>query len=148
MKFAQFHPGQIITLGPWHLSESSLLDFAREWDPQWFHLDSERAQTGPYKGLIASGWQTGAIAMRMVVDAILHDSDSIGSPGIEALRWITPVRAGDDLRLTATVLEVRTSQRRPELGIMRWRWQMHNQHGVEVMELTATSLFGLEPSAS
>ncbi len=145
MRFADFHPGLVIEHGPYQLDEASLLAFAREHDPQWFHTDPGRAAAGRWGGLIASGWQTCAIAMRLVVEAALEGSESFASPGLAYVRWPQPVRAGDELRLRATVLEACRSERHATLGLLRWRWQLFNQHGAEVLDLEATSLFDLKP---
>jgi acyl dehydratase len=143
MKFAQFHAGQIIEEGPYLLSEEELLSFAKAYDPQWFHVQPDTAAGGPFKGLIASGWQSCGIAMNLMVKAALHDSESFASPGLNYLKWLAPVRAGDSLRVKATVLETRVSASKPTLGVLRWRWQLFNQHKVEVLDLEATSLFDL-----
>lgn len=143
MRFVDFQAGQVIEAGPYRLDEAELLQFARSYDPQWFHTDAVAAQSGRFGGLIASGWQTCAIAMRLAVDAVLEGSQSYASPGVEHIRWRHPVRAGDVLRLRATVIETRISRQRPELGILRWRWQLFNQQGTEVLDLEATSLFDL-----
>lgn len=143
MKFVELHVGQVIEAGPYPLDEAELLRFARTYDPQWFHTDAAAADSGRFGSLIASGWQTCAIAMRLAVGAVLEGSESYASPGIEQIHWRHPVRAGDALSLRATVLETRTSRRRPELGILRWRWQLFNQRGTEVLDLEATSLFDL-----
>ena len=143
MKFAEFTPGQLIEAGPYVLGEAELLDFARAWDPQWFHTDPQTAAQGRFGGLIASGWQTCGIAMRLAVQAALEGSESFASPGVEKIRWPHPVRPGDALSLRATVIETRRSRSQPTLGILRWRWQLFNQHGAEVLDLDATSLFDL-----
>ena len=143
MRFVDFQAGQVIEAGPYRLDEAELLQFARSYDPQWFHTDAVAAQSGRFGGLIASGWQTCAIAMRLAVDEVLEGSQSYASPGVEHIRWCHPVRAGDVLRLRATVIETRISRQRPELGILRWRWQLFNQQGTEVLDLEATSLFDL-----
>ena len=143
MKFAQFHAGQVIEAGPHAVSEDALLAYARAWDPQWFHTDPQAAARGPFEGLIASGWHTCAIAMRLAADAVLAGSESYASPGLQYVKWPHPVRPGDALRLVATVIEARPASRRPELGLLRWRWQLYNQHGHEVLDLEATSLFRL-----
>jgi len=139
MKFAEFHAGQVISAGPHVVCEQDILAFARQWDPQWFHTDPEAAARGPFEGLIASGWHTCCIAMRLVADAVLVGSESYASPGLASLKWPAPVRPNDTLKLTATVIDVRLSSR--GLGILRWRWQLHNQNGQEVLDLEATSLF-------
>ena len=143
MKFADFQVGQVIEAGPYVLSQDELLSFAREWDPQWFHTDPEAAAEGPHGGLIASGWQTCGIAMRLAVAAALEGSESFASPGLAYVKWTHPVRAGDALSLKATVLDTRRSASQPTLGILRWRWQLFNQDGTQVLDLEATSLFKL-----
>jgi acyl dehydratase len=143
VRFAEFHAGQVIERGPLVLTEEELLSFARANDPQWFHTDPERANAGRWGGLIASGWQTCAIAMRLVVEAALDGSESFASPGLDYVRWPHPVRAGDSLSLRATVVEARRSHSQGRLGILRWRWQLFNQRGIEVLDLQATSLFAL-----
>ena len=143
MKFAEFHAGQVLHAGPYAVSEAEVLDFAKQWDTQWFHTDPEAAARGPFEGLIASGWHTCGIAMRLVADAFLAGSESYASPGLAYIKWPNPVRPGDVLRLRASVLESRVSQSNPSLGILRWRWQLHNAADTEVLDLEATSLFKL-----
>jgi acyl dehydratase len=143
MKFAELAPGRSITVGPETVTEAQIVAFAREYDPQWFHADPERAAAGPWKGLIASGWQTCSIAMRMVVTHVLMDSESFGSPGLAYLKWDNPLRPGDTLYLTLDVQERRTATSKPTLGIVRWRWRMRNQVAAVVLDLEATSLFDL-----
>ncbi len=145
MKFAQFHAGQILEAGPRAITADEILAFAREWDPQWFHADPDAARASRFGGLIASGWQTCGIAMRLAVDHFLAGSESFASPGLAYVKWPHPVRPGDRLSLRATVLEARRSSARAELGILRWRWQLMNQDGTEVLDLEATSLFDLPP---
>lgn len=143
MRFAEFEAGQVIEAGPYVLSEEELLSFARAWDPQWFHTEPAAAAQGRFGGLIASGWQTCGIAMRLAVQAALQGSESFASPGVAQVRWPHPVRPGDALRLRASVLDTRRSRSQPTLGILRWRWQLFNQHHAEVLDLEATSLFDL-----
>lgn len=143
MKFADFHVGQVIEAGPYALSEAELLQFARAYDPQWFHTDAAAANGGPFGGLIASGWHTCAIAMRLVADAALAGSESFASPGLQYVKWPQPVRPGDMLRLRAEVVSVRVSERRPSLGILDWQWKLFNQRELCVLDLQATSLFQL-----
>ncbi len=143
MKYDDFQVGQVIQAGPLVLTEAELLAFAQAWDPQWFHTDPVAAAQGPHGGLIASGWQTCGIAMKLAVQAALEGSESFASPGLAYVKWTHPVRAGDALSLTATVLETRRSASQPTLGILRWRWQLFNQAQVQVLDLEATSLFKL-----
>ena len=143
MRYDDFHVGQVIEAGPRVVTEAEILAFARDFDPQWFHTDPAAAARGPFEGLIASGWHTCCLAMRLVADAALHGSESFASPGLAYVKWPHPVRPGDRLRLRAHVLEKRRSDSRRELGILRWQWRMLNQDGREVLELEATSLFRL-----
>jgi acyl dehydratase len=143
LKFADFHAGQILAAGPVTLTEDEILAFARSYDPQWFHTDPARAAASLWQGLIASGWHTCGVAMRLAVDNFLAGSESFGSPGLEYLKWLAPVRPGDALSLRAEILEHRRSARQPSRGILRWRWTLANQRGEAVLELVATSLFDL-----
>ncbi len=110
MKFAEFHVGQVIEAGPYQLGQEELRRFAEAYDPQWFHVDPDAAAHGPFGGIIASGWHTCSIAMRLAVDAILTGSESFASPGVAYIKWPNPVRAGDSLTLKAEVLETRRSR--------------------------------------
>jgi acyl dehydratase len=148
VKFDDFRNGQTLEAGSFTLTEPALVEFARDWDPQWFHTDAAAAANGPYGALIASGWQTCGIAMRLAVEHVLAGSESFGSPGVAYIKWLEPVRAGDALSLTATVIEARRSSSKPTLGVLRWRWRLFNQHGLEVLDLEATSLFDLAPKAA
>lgn len=143
MKFNEFVPGAVMKAGPVQITLDEMLEFAKRYDPQGFHIDEKAAQGTHWGGVIASGWFTCAVTMRMACDAVLHDSESFGSPGVEKLRWLAPVRAGDSLRLEATVDSVRTSNSRPDLGIVRWTWRVFNQKETQVMELEVASLFAL-----
>jgi acyl dehydratase len=142
VKFSEFSVGQVITAGPHTVDESSIMEFAAQFDPQPFHADKAAAHAGHWHGLIASGFHTCSIAMRLVVDHILRDSESYASPGLEYVKWPAPVRPGDSLSLKVQVLEVRRS-RSGDYGIVRWQWLMSNQRGDMVLDLVATSLFGI-----
>lgn len=143
MKFAEFSAGQVIEAGPYEVSEEEIVRFATAYDPQWFHTDAQAAKGGRFEGLIASGWHTCGIAMRLVADAALAGSESFASPGLAYVKWPHPVRPGDRLTVRATVVEVRRSKGKNSLGILRWRWQLFNAKGSEVLDLEATSLFDL-----
>jgi acyl dehydratase len=148
MKFAEFHVDQVLEAGPYAVTEAEVLAFATAWDPQWFHTNPEAAASGPFGGLIASGWHTCGIAMRLAADAFLKGSESFASPGLDFVKWTNPVRPGDVLRLRITVQEVRTSAKKPSIGILRWRWQLFNQKDAEVLDIGATSLFDLLRNAN
>jgi acyl dehydratase len=148
MRFEEFYVGQRIDAGPYEVSEVELTRFATAFDPQWFHTDATAAKKSRFGGLIASGWHTCSIAMRLVADVALAGSESFASPGVRDVKWPAPVRPGDALRLRIEVLEKRVSERRPELGVLRWRWRLFNQADTEVLELEATSFFDLAPRAT
>jgi acyl dehydratase len=143
MKFDDFRAGLVIVAGPYVVEEAELLQFAKAYDPQWFHTDRRASTKGRFGGLIASGWHTCAIAMRLVADNALLGSESFASPGLAYVKWPHPVRPGDALMLRATVLETRFAQSEPGLGILRWRWQLFNSKQVEVLNLEASSFFDL-----
>jgi acyl dehydratase len=143
--FEDFAPGQVFELGGRTVMKEEIVAFAREYDPQFLHVDGEAAAAGPFGGLIASGWHTGALWMRMYVDALLADSVSMGSPGIEELRWLQPVRPGDTLRGRLTVLETTPSERRPDRGTVRSRGEMLNQRDEVVLTMVARGFFGRRP---
>ncbi len=147
MKFADFHAGQVIEVGSYPVTEAEVLQFATAYDPQWFHTQPERAKEGPFSGLIASGWHTCSIAMRLAADHVLKDSESFASPGVSNIRWPAPVRPGDVLTLRITVNEVRRSTKRPELGVVEWTWRMFTADERLVLETESTSLFKLQPTS-
>jgi acyl dehydratase len=143
--FEDFAEGETVDLGSFQYTEQEIIDFARRYDPQPMHTDPEAARASIYGGLIASGWQTATSYMRRLVDAIMLDSASIGSPGIDHLRWLKPVRPGDTLRARFTVLEARQSNSRPDWGIVRSRGELLNQNDDLVMQVDAVNFFGRRP---
>jgi len=142
MQFADLKSGAVFRAGPRHIDEHEIVEFAQRYDPQPFHVDPVLAARTRWRGLIASGWMTCGIAMELAVRHILDGSDSIGSPGLDEIRWENPVRPGDALSLTVTVLDSRVSSS-GTTGVLRWRWELHNQAGLRVLSLLATSLFDL-----
>ena len=140
-----FPAGKVIEHGSRALSEEEIIAFAREWDPQRFHVDREAAKAAPYGGIIASAWHTGSVMMRMMCDAYLNESSCIGSPGIEDWRLPLPVRPGDTLRYRATVLEARPSASKPDRGIVKWHWELLNQRGEVPVSLVGTQFFLRRP---
>lgn len=141
MKFSEISEGKKFTLGPVLVTEAEIMQFAGNYDDQWFHTDPVRAEQGPFHGLIASGWHTCALAMQMVSRQILAGSESYASPGLAYVKWPNPLRPGDVLTLKVLVLESRISASRPWLGLVRWQWIMLNQSGQQVLDLEATSMF-------
>ena len=140
MRFEEFHAGQVLKLGPTRVPESEIIAFGKAYDPQWFHTDPQRARSSRWQGLIASGWHTCAIAMRLICEGPLKNSESIGSPGLDYVKWPAPVRPDDELRLEAEIIEARTSSS-GRTRVLRWRWRVYNQREETVMELEAVSLF-------
>ena len=140
-----FTPGWTFENGPRTLSAEEIIAFARDWDPQRYHTDEAAARSSPFGGLIASGWQTACVGMRLMCDGYLTDSSCVGSPGIEGIEFLRPVRPGDSLRFRAEVLEARPSLSRPDRGIVRWRWQVLNQRAEVVLSMLGTQMFLRRP---
>ena len=143
--FEDFKPGDVIELGARTITKERILAFAREFDPQPFHTDEEAAKRSIYGGLLASGWHTGSLLMRILYDGLLHDAASLGSPGIDELRWLEPVRPGDTLAGRMTILEAIPSRSKPDRGIIRSLIEMRNQHGAVVLSIRGLSLIGRRP---
>lgn len=143
--FEDFQVGEVMTFGPHRLSEESILAFAREFDPQPFHIDLAAAEKSPFGGLIASGWHTGAVVMRLVVDGLLTQSASLGSPGMDEVRWLKPVRPGDALTAKLEILEAKPSASRADRGTLKVGYDIRNQRDESVMTMTARVLFGRRP---
>ena len=145
LTFDDFEPGQVLELGSVAVTEDEIIEFARRFDPQPFHVDPEAAAESVFGGLIASGWHTGSMWMRLYVDSMLGSASAQGSPGIEELRWLAPVRPGDTLYGRLTVLETTPSERRPDRGTVRIRGEMVNQDGVTVLSMVSRGHFGRRP---
>ncbi len=146
--FEDFPVGRTLELSGPVITAEAIIAFATQYDPQPFHLDEAAAQKSLFGHLCASGWHTAAMCMRLMCDAYLLDSASLGSPGIDELRWVKPVFAGDSLQMKMTVLEVRPSKSRPSMGSIKSRWDVSNQRGELVMHMTGWGLFGKrEPPA-
>ncbi len=145
--FEDFSTGQTEEIGSRTVTKDEIVEFAAEFDPQPFHLDEAAGQRTPYGGLIASGWHTCGILMRMMCDHHLLNSSSLGAPGVEECRWLKPVRPGDTLSASVEVLETRRSESKPR-GYVRRRFTMVNQGGEPVLSLTAINIFGLRPVAA
>lgn len=142
LHWEDFPVGRVRELGPTPpVTAEEIVDFARKFDPQSFHVDEGAARRSSFGGLVASGWHTAGMAMRLYVDAVLHRAASLGSPGIEKLRWVKPVRPGDVLRLRVEVLEARPSESKPYLGLVRSLWQMTNQASEVVLEMEGWGMF-------
>ena len=123
------------------MEEPAILAFAREFDPQYIHTDPAAAAGGPFRGLIASGWHTAAVMMRLLCETFLGDAASLASPGIDELRWFLPVRPGDRIRVRGKVVEARRSRSKPDRGLVRSEIEVVNQSGEVVMSLRPMNLF-------
>ncbi len=143
--FEDFRAGEVVTLGRRRVTRDEIVAFAREFDPQPFHVDEEAAAKSPWGGLIASGWHTAAMFMGLFVREILLDSASLGSPGVEELRWLRPVRPGDELTGVVRVVETRPSERDPRRGTVITESEVLNQHGDVVMRMRARGFFQRRP---
>jgi acyl dehydratase len=138
--FEDYVPGAVYEYGYVTVSEAEILEFARAYDPQPIHVDPEFAAQGPFGGLIASGWHTAAIGMRLIVGHYLSKVASIASPGIDELRWPAPLRPGDTVRMRITIVEARRSRSKPDRGLVRTHAEMITQNGETVLTLTAMNL--------
>lgn len=143
-----FHEGTVREFGRHVVTREEIVDFAGKYDPQPFHLDEAAAAKSIYGGLIASGWMTVGLAMRMVCDDYLVKAASLGSPGVDQVRWLKPVRPGDVLRLRLTTREVKPSQSKPDRGIVRSLWEMLNQRDEIVMTLDGMGMFLRRPATA
>lgn len=139
--FEDFKVGDVTEVGPVSVSEQEIVDFATRFDPQPFHIDSEAAKSSPFGGLIASGWHTAALFMGMFVRGILLDSASLGSPGVEEIRWTAPVRPGDTLTGRITITDVQPSKTNANRGTVFTTNEVFNQDGERVMTLKARGFF-------
>jgi acyl dehydratase len=146
--FEDYVPGSVHEFGPTVVDEAEIVEFARRYDPQPIHTDPQWARSGPFGGLIASGWHTAAIMMRLLVDQYLPSAASLASPGIDELRWLRPVRPGDELRVRVTVIEARPSRSKPDRGLLRSRIEVLEADGSAVMTLIALNIVRRRPDAT
>jgi acyl dehydratase len=142
LHFEDFHEGQTLAFGDCLVTAEEIQNFAVAFDPQIFHLDEAAARASPLKGLAASGWHTASLGMRMIFDGFLHRSISLGSPGIDELRWLLPVRPGDRLRMRGRVTSARRSRSRAGMGIVGFEFSMLNQSDACVMTQANANMFG------
>ena len=134
-------PGQVLDLGCITPTREEIIAFATQFDPQPFHLDDQAAKASVFGGLCASGWHTCAMAMRLMVTNFLQTAASLGSPGLENVKWMKPVFPGDTLRLQHRILEARPMSKRPDVGLVRTHWEMFNQHGDQVLHMEGWGMF-------
>ena len=135
LTFEDFPVGRLGTYGPRHVTREEVLAFAAEFDPQPMHLDEEAASKTMLKGLSGSGWHLCSLMMRMMFDAFIGRAASLGSPGVNELKWMAPLRPGDDLTLDVDVTEARVSKSRPETGIVTFRSVARNAAGQALCEM-------------
>jgi acyl dehydratase len=140
--FEDYVPGSVFEYGEIGVSEAEIIEFARRFDPQDMHVDPAAAARGRFGGLIASGWHTAAMMMRLLADNFLPRHASLGSPGLDELRWLQPVRPGDVLRIRVSVLEATRSRSKPDRGIVRTLVEVLNQHGDVVMSMKPMNIIG------
>jgi acyl dehydratase len=137
LTFEDFPPGRFGTFGPRHVTREETLAFAAEFDPQPMHLDEEAASRSMLQGLSGSGWHLGSIMMRMLFDGFIGRTASLGSPGVNELRWLAPLRPGDDLTLDIDVTEARVSRSRPSTGIVTFKCVVRNAAGHALCEMVS-----------
>jgi acyl dehydratase len=135
--FEDYVPGEVCVYRGFAIDEEAIVEFARRYDPQPMHADPDAAARGPFGGLIASGWHTIALVMRVLVERYLSHVAAIVSPGIDELRWTLPVRPGDVLAVRVTVLEASVSRSKPDRGLVRTQVEALNQRGEVVLSMKA-----------
>lgn len=146
--FEDFYEGQEIDLGQRLVTDEEIIAFARQFDPQPFHIDREAAAASIYGGVIASGWHTCSMMMRMVVDGLMCSASSMGSPGLDGVRWLQPVRGGDTLTVRYLTTKVKASNSRPDRGVVWSRWTATNQCGEVVCTVEGMGMFGRRPGGN
>lgn len=140
LHFEDFPVGEVVEFGNYLVTAEEILEFAREFDPQPFHIDEEVAKASLLRGLSASGWHVCAIIMRMMVDGYYGHTASMGSTGIDEMKWLKPVRPGDRLSCRRTTLEARVSAKRPEMGIVKLRYEIFDAASEKKAEMTGINL--------
>jgi acyl dehydratase len=140
LHYEDFAVGERLDLGTYQVTATEIKSFASEFDPQFFHLDEERAKTSVLGRLSASGWHTCGILMRLMVDGYLGKTAGMGSPGLDEVKWLKPVYAGETLRGRMTVLAKRQSRTRPDMGLVTMRWEAQSTTGERKIEMTGINL--------
>jgi len=149
LHWEDFKPGAVAVYGPRLVTREEIVAFAAEFDPQPMHLDEAAASATLLGGLGASGWQTCCLLMRMIADGFLLDSTSMGAPGIDEVRWLKPLRPGTQIRVRATVLDMRASNSRPEMGFVRFHYEvLDDQDAVLTTMVCSTMLVRREAGAA
>jgi acyl dehydratase len=143
--FDDYRKGEVAEVGNYLVTREEIIDFARKYDPQPFHIDEAAAGDSIYGGIIASGWMTCGVLMRMLVDNFVPAVSSMGSPGIDELRWLKPVRPGDRLRARVTVVDLRRSSSRPDRGIIHFHQEAINQNDEVVLSMRGMGMYKCRP---
>jgi acyl dehydratase len=143
--FDDYAQGDVFEFGDCLVTAEHIIEFARRYDPQPFHVDPEEARHSSFGGLVASGWMTGSLVMRMMVDHFISPQSAMGSPGLDQVRWIRPVHPGDRLHVRVTVLEVRRSTSKPDRGVLKLRQEAINQDGITVMSMEGLAMQRCRP---
>jgi acyl dehydratase len=147
LNFEDFPVGEVFEYGDYIVTAEEIIAFATEFDPQPFHVNAEAARASMLKGLCASGWHVCAILMRMMVDGYFGRTASMGSTGVDEMKWLKPVYAGDRLWYRRTTLEARVSSKRPEMGIVKFRFELFDRRGKSKAQMTAINLIGVGGAA-
>lgn len=148
ISFEDMEVGTSVEVGKHTFTRDEIVEFAQKFDPQPFHLDEHAAAQSPFGGLVASGWHTCSVMMGMLAREVLDGSTSMGSPGVDAIRWLKPVRVGDTLTMMNVVVDKRVSQSKPDRGIVSTRWEGFNQHGELVITVNSKAMVGLRNPAA
>ncbi|HYH98853.1 MaoC family dehydratase [Hyalangium sp.] len=146
--FDDFQPGEVLETGSYKVPREEIIAFARQFDPQPFHIDEEAARRSIFGGIIASGWHTASICHRLLVEGVLSKTASLGSPGLDELRWLLPVRPDDEISMRIEVLSTTPSRSKQDRGAIKFRMEVRNQKGEVVMTEVATALFLRRPPAA
>jgi acyl dehydratase len=142
LHWEDFQPGTVAIYGPRLVTREEIVAFAAEFDPQPMHLDEAAASATMLGGLGASGWHTCCLLMRMIADGFVLDSSSMGAPGIDEVRWLKPLRPGTNIRIRVTVLECRPSSSRPEMGLVKFSYEVLDEAESCLTVMISTSMFG------
>ena len=144
--FEDFRVGDIIQCGRKTVTKEEIIDFAQKFDPQPFHLDEKEAAATKFGGLVASGWHSCAVCMRLVVDAMLQGSANMGSPGVENIRWLKPLRPGNTVTATVRVVEAVPSKTRPDRGRLKFAFELYEDAEGLIMDMFATAIYARRPA--
>ena len=148
LTFEDFPPGHFGSFGPRHVTREEIIAFATEFDPQPMHLDEEAAKHSMLRGLSGSGWHLGSLMMRMLFDGFIHRTASLGSPGVNEVRWLAPLRPDDELTLDVDVMEARVSRSRPDTGIVTFRSTARNAAGQALCEMISPMIISRQARAA